>query len=195
VHDGLAQMIVAVQQHLQAFARQHPPDDQLGKESLKWNLDLIQQTVEEARRVIAGLRPTALDDFGLAAALRLQAESLRSEGWEIAYNERLGDERIPATLETALYRIAQEALTNVRKHADTMRVNLSIGRLGREVRLRVREDRERVGISGMQEDRAVGGNVPGVEPARDGDPDRGARTVGTLRRGRSGWITTQCRRV
>jgi len=166
VHDGLAQMIVAVQQHLQAYARQHPPDDQRGKESLKWNLDLIQQTVEETRRVIAGLRPTALDDFGLAAALRLKAENLRSEGWEIAYNERLGDERLPATLETALYRIAQEALTNVRKHADTMRVNLSIGRLGREVRLRVRDrgrgfsqtemggaggPGERVGISGMQE--------------------------------------------
>jgi PAS domain S-box-containing protein len=166
VHDGLAQMIVGVQQHLQAFARQHPPEDARGRESLAWNLSLIQQTVEEARRVIAGLRPTALDDFGLAVALRLQADTLRSEGWEIAYNERLGDERLSATLETALYRITQEALTNVRKHADTTHVSLSIGRLGQEVRLRVRDHGrgfgesemvraggpgERVGISGMQE--------------------------------------------
>jgi PAS domain S-box-containing protein len=166
VHDGLAQMIVAVQQHLQAFAKQHSPDDPRGRESLNWNLALIQQTVEEARRVIAGLRPTALDDFGLAAALRLLAENLRSEGLEIAYNEELGDERLSATLETALYRIVQEALTNVRKHADTTSVGLSIGRLGQEVRLRVRDrgrgfsetemvraggPGERVGISGMQE--------------------------------------------
>src|SRR5215204_2087556 len=129
VHDGLAQMIVAVQQHLQAFAKQYSPDDPRGRERLSWNLALIQQTVEEARRVIAGLRPTALDDFGLAAALRLQVETLRSEGWEITYNEKLGDERLSATLETALYRIVQEALTNVRKHANTTSVGLTISRL------------------------------------------------------------------
>jgi signal transduction histidine kinase len=174
VHDGLAQMIVAVQQHLQAFAKHHSPEDARGRESLAWNLALIQQTVEEARRVIAGLRPTALDDFGLAAALRLQAENLRSEGWEISYNEKLGGERLSATLETALYRIAQEALTNVRKHADTTHVSLSIGRLGREVRLRVRDRErgfsetemvraggpgERVGLSGMEERTALLGGA------------------------------------
>jgi PAS domain S-box-containing protein len=166
VHDGLAQMIVAVQQHLQAFAKQYPPASPQGRESLNFNLELVQHTVEEARRVIGGLRPTALDDFGLAAALRLEVEALRSEGWDISYVERLGDERLPPTLETALYRVTQEALTNVRKHADTTCVRLSLGRLGQEVRLRVRDcgkgfseaelDRaggpgERVGVSGMQE--------------------------------------------
>jgi PAS domain S-box-containing protein len=166
MHDGIAQIIVAVQQHLQAFAKRNPPDSVRGKESLAWNLSLIQQTVEEARRVIVGVRPTALDDFGLAAALRLQVETLRSEGWVITYDQKLGDERLSATLETALYRIAQEALTNVRKHANTTCVRLSIGRLGQEVRLRVRDcgkgfseiemvraggPGERVGISGMEE--------------------------------------------
>jgi signal transduction histidine kinase len=90
VHDGLAQMIVAVQQHLQAFVKQHPPASSQGRKSLNFSLELVQQTVEEARRVIGGLRPTALDDFGLAAALRLEVEALRSEGWEISYVERLG---------------------------------------------------------------------------------------------------------
>ena len=166
VHDGLAQMIVAVQQHLQAFSIQHPPESSQGRRSLDWNLDLIQQTVEEARRVIGGLRPTALDDFGLASALRLQVETLRSEGWEIGYEETLKDKRLPATHETALYRIAQEALTNVRKHADTTRVRIKLGQLGRNVRLSVRDrgkgfepasqtgrggPGERVGVSGMEE--------------------------------------------
>jgi PAS domain S-box-containing protein len=166
VHDGLAQMIVAVQQHLQAFAKQHPPDSVRGKESLEWNLALIQQTIEEARRVIGGLRPTALDDFGLATALRLEVETLRSEGWDISYVETLGDDRLPPTMETALYRVAQETLTNVRKHADTTSVRLSLGRLGQEIRLRVRDrgrgfsrtetvsgggPGKRVGIAGMEE--------------------------------------------
>jgi len=166
VHDGLAQMVVAIQQHLQAFAKQHPPDSPQGWESLEWTLELTQQTVREARRVIGGLRPTALDDFGLASALRLQVEALRSEGWEISYDEALGDERLPDPLETALYRVTQEALTNVRKHADTTRVRLKLGYLEREVRLRIRDwgrgfgagalaggdgPGERVGISGMEE--------------------------------------------
>ena len=70
VHDGLAQMIVAVQQHLQAFAKQYPPDSTEGRERLAWTLDLARQTVDETRRVIGGLRPTALDDYGLATAVR-----------------------------------------------------------------------------------------------------------------------------
>jgi len=166
VHDGLAQMIVAVQQHLQAFAKQYPPDSSQGRERLDWTLDLAQQTVEETRRVIGGLRPTAPDDFGLAAAVRLHVEALRTEGWDIDYDETLGDERLPAALETVLYRVAQEALTNVRKHADTTRVRLNLGCLERQVRLRVRDwgrgfetampvggdgPGERVGISGMAE--------------------------------------------
>jgi signal transduction histidine kinase len=166
VHDGLAQMMVAVQQHLQAFAKQHPPDSPQGQKKLDWTLELVQQTVEEARRVIAGLRPSALDDFGLATAIRLQVEALRSEGWKIDYEETLGDKRLPTIVETALYRVAQEALTNVRKHAGTRRACLKLGRLGQEVRLRVRDRGrgfreeaapasgglgERVGISGMRE--------------------------------------------
>ena len=166
VHDGLAQMIVAVQQHLQAFAKQYPPDSSQGRERLDWTLDLAQQTVEETRRVIGGLRPTAPDDFGLAAAVRLHVEALRTEGWDIDYDETLGDERLPAALETVLYRVAQEALTNVRKHADTTRVRLNLGGLERQVRLRVRDwgrgfetampvggdgPGERLGISGMAE--------------------------------------------
>ena len=166
VHDGLAQMIVATQQHLQAFAKQHPPTSPKGRESLDFSLELVQQTVEEARRVIGGLRPTALDDFGLAVALRLEVEALRAQGWDISYVERLRDQRLPPTLETALYRVTQEALTNVRKHADTTRVRLSLGRLGQDVRLRVRDrgrgfseaelnrpgaPGERVGVSGMEE--------------------------------------------
>ena len=176
VHDGLAQMIVAVQQHLQSFAKQHPPDSVRGKESLEWNLALIQQTIEEARRVIGGLRPTALDDFGLAVALRLQVETLRSEGWEITYDESLGGERLSATLETALYRIAQEALTNVRKHADTTRVRLSLGRLGPEIRLRIR-DRGR----GFSRTEMVGGGGPGERVGIAGMEERAALLGGTFR--------------
>ncbi len=85
VHDGLAQVAAAAHQHLQAYARQHPPSSPNSEQDLSFALGLVQQTVSEARRIIANLRPTALDDFGLAAAVGQEVEGLRNEGWQIDY--------------------------------------------------------------------------------------------------------------
>jgi PAS domain S-box-containing protein len=181
VHDGLAQLTAAAQQHLEAFAsRVHPRSPEARKE-LAQARELAQQTVREARRVIAGLRPTALDDFGLAAAIRLELDALRREGWDISYAEELGSHRLPSEIETALFRVAQEALRNVRKHADTQRVELCLGYRGQGVRLEVRDwgrgfqrvgpvgrdgPGERVGIPGMQERVALLGGKCAVHSRR-----------------------------
>src|SRR5215207_3687125 len=128
VHDGLAQVAAAAHQHLQAFAQYHPPQSHEGQEELTRVSELVRQTVGEARRIIANLRPTALDDFGLKSAVRLHLDALRAEGWRINYEESLGDERLPAATETAIFRVIQEALNNVGKHAGTKRVDLSLER-------------------------------------------------------------------
>jgi signal transduction histidine kinase len=128
VHDGLAQVAAAAHQHLQAFTQYHPPQSDEGREDLTRVSELVRQTVGEARRIIANLRPTALDDFGLKSAVRLHLDALRAEGWSIEYEETLGDERLPAATETAIFRVIQEALNNVGKHAGTDRVDLSLER-------------------------------------------------------------------
>ena len=165
VHDGLAQTAFAAQQLLENFAEKHPPASAPAAQELTRCLELIRQVVDESRAVIGQLRPTALDDLGPAYAIRSQVDALRSEGWEVDYEETLGDERLSAPVETALFRVAQEALTNVRKHAGTTRVRVRLGRVGREVRLRVRDwghglpetgdgyaaAGERIGLYGMQE--------------------------------------------
>jgi signal transduction histidine kinase len=166
VHDGLAQTAAAAHQLLQAFARHHTPGSTKGRKNLERALELVQQTVGEARQVIADLRPTALDDFGLATAIRQQVERLGGDGRRIEYEETLGDERLPAAVETALYRVAQEALTNVQKHASSARTRVTLQRRDGCVRLQVRDwgegfrpdevtngggPGERVGLSSMQE--------------------------------------------
>jgi PAS domain S-box-containing protein len=166
VHDGLAQTAAGAHQLLQAFARQHPPDSEKGRKDLARALQLVQQTVGEARYVIADLRPTALDDFGLAAAVRLQVEKISSEGSQVDYEEALGNERLPPEVETALFRVAQEALTNVHKHAPSARVRITLRRPNDSVRLQVRDwgpgfnpekitdgggPGERLGLSSMRE--------------------------------------------
>ncbi len=85
VHDGPTQVAVATHQHLQNFAYKHPPGSVVGEGELDRALALAQRTVKETRRIIEGLRPAVLDDFGLAAAIKLQIEELAKEGWEIYY--------------------------------------------------------------------------------------------------------------
>ena len=166
IHDGLAQVAASAHQHLQTFADLHVPESQRERADLDRTVDLVQRTVREARRLIAGLRPTVLDDFGLATAIRLEVEVLRGEGWQVTYDEDLGDQRLPSQIETALYRVAQEALTNVRKHAGRARVAVMLERDEDSIRLQVRDwgrgfdeagrkaragPGERVGLLSMQE--------------------------------------------
>jgi signal transduction histidine kinase len=139
LHDGLAQVAASAHQHLQAFASHYRPRSPQARQELDRALELAQLSVREARRLIAGLRPTALDDFGLATALRLQVETQRNEGWTIIYDETLGSERLPPTIETTLFGVAQEALTNARKHASTTRARLALERHSSTVRLEVQD--------------------------------------------------------
>lgn len=168
IHDGLTQVATAAHQRLQAFARKYSPGSAVRAGELDRTLELAQLTVKEARKVIEGLRPTALDDFGLAVAIRQRVEEFEnSEGLKVFYAETLGDERLPEEVETALYRVAQEALNNVNKHARTDEAHVTLARLPGKVRLKV-EDRglgftpeeslrrgvgpgERVGLSSMRE--------------------------------------------
>jgi signal transduction histidine kinase len=175
VHDGLAQVASAAHQHLQAFARRYPPGAEKGRRDLERILRLVRGTVSDARRIIANLRPTVLDDLGLAAAISLEVERLREEGYQVDYEEELGEERLPDAVEIALFRVAQEALTNMRKHAQTQQVRIELRRWEQEARLEVRDygrgfdpsaqplesgPGERVGLVGMQERvSALGGTL------------------------------------
>jgi PAS domain S-box-containing protein len=167
VHDGLAQVAVAAHQNLQAFARRHTPEAEKGRRELDRILGQVRATVSDARRVIANLRPTALDDLGLGAAISLEIEHLSEEGYHVDYKEHLGEERLPGEMEITLFRVTQEALTNVRKHAGTQWVSIELRRRDGEVYLEVRDSGrgfdpavletlgggpgERVGFAGMRE--------------------------------------------
>jgi PAS domain S-box-containing protein len=139
VHDGFTQMAAAAYRRLQTFMEHRPPEAAQDREELEDAIALVRQTIGEARRIIANLRPPTLDDFGVATAIRMQTEELRSEGFDASYEETLGGERLSAPLETALFRVVQEALANVRKHAQTDRMRVTLGRDDGCVRLEVRD--------------------------------------------------------
>jgi signal transduction histidine kinase len=115
----------------------------------------IVKTLQSVRRLAVELRPKALDDFGLVPALERLADAFGGEsGIAIDVEANLDETRLPPEVETALYRIAQEALTNVAKHADAEHVSLIVTRRDGSVTVVVEDDGRGFG--------AVGGEAGGL---------------------------------
>ena len=103
--------------------------------------ELVVTTLQDVRRLAVELRPKALDDFGLVAALeRLASNFSEQTGIVVEVSARLGTTRLVPEVETALYRIVQEALTNVAKHAQAERVSVVLNRSARSVTVVIEDD-------------------------------------------------------
>jgi two-component system sensor histidine kinase DegS len=100
----------------------------------------IDKSLKELRRVLTGLRPPALDELGLNHALRQSLEELKVEGINCRFSEVGTSYRLPSTVEIAVYRAVQEALTNIRKHADATKVNVRMQFQSDKFQVEVRDD-------------------------------------------------------
>ncbi len=129
LHDGLTQYVMAAHLHInlsqRAFEASNP---EKAVREQKQGLEYLGEAVVESRRLVNGLRALALDDLGLSGALELLlSEEKNRAGWiqaELVHN--IAGQRFDQAAETTIYRIAQEALTNIRKHAHTENVRLSL---------------------------------------------------------------------
>ena len=102
---------------------------------------LAETTLEEVRKLIYDLRPTILDDLGLAAALRWYVRyQLEPRGLTVDLKLELGEARLDPLVETAAFRIAQEALWNVVKHAAATRVEVALALTDGQLQLRVKDN-------------------------------------------------------
>jgi signal transduction histidine kinase len=123
--------------------------------------ELVVATLQDVRRLAVELRPKALDDFGLVPALERLVDSFREQtGMQAELEARVGPERLPGDVETTLYRITQEALTNIVKHAQARRVSIVLTRRDSLVTAVIEDDGrgfeatgdgERLGLLGMRE--------------------------------------------
>jgi signal transduction histidine kinase len=103
--------------------------------------ELVVTTLQDVRRLAVELRPKALDDYGLVPAIERLVETFSEHtGIEVDLAPRLGAERLPSDVETTLYRITQEALTNVVKHAHARHVSIVLTRRDGSVSAVIEDD-------------------------------------------------------
>jgi len=115
--------------------------------------ELVVTTLQDVRRLAVELRPKALDDFGLVPALERLVETFQEQtGIEVIMEPQLGRERLPSETETALYRIIQEALTNVVKHAQASRVSIVLSRRANTVTAVFEDDGRGFAVDDTRED-------------------------------------------
>jgi PAS domain S-box-containing protein len=180
LHDEAGQLLASVHIGLAEIARDLPHHAAQRLEKVRRLLDRIE---EQLRHLSHELRPTILDDLGLRPALEFLADGVsRRSGLKIVVEGEL-TKRLSAPIETTLYRIVQEALTNVMKHAHATHVSITFRVEGRRLRCAIRDDGvgfdvatvlsrpglRGLGLTGIQERlNAVGGILQIVATPRSG---------------------------
>jgi signal transduction histidine kinase len=165
LHDGLTQLIISANMHLNTLnALIGSRLDSEATQELDVGRTLVKQSIDEARKVIAELRPTVIEDFGLKEGLhRYVADICESNKWSHEIIVNFEDMEIPPAVQAALFRIVQEAMTNIRKHALTSRVRVMLQVQDESLFLRVQDwgqgfdpsafadDMSHLGLVSMQE--------------------------------------------
>ncbi|MGH9443496.1 MAG: MEDS domain-containing protein [Thermoanaerobaculia bacterium] len=158
LHDELGQVLTAVKLSLQSLQRTY---EEIEMGSLREAIESVDQALARVRELALDLRPSVLDDFGLAAALRWYADRFARES-RLDVRLNTGDlPRLLPDLETACFRVAQAALINVVTHAKARHVWIDVRVSGDRLELRVRDDGSGFDVASALQ-RAMAGNSMGL---------------------------------
>ena len=157
LHDELGQTLTAVKANLSAL--RGPAGEEARLADCR---RLVEQAIRDVREMSQLLRPTILDDFGLEAALQSLCDSFSVRtGIAAKFSSNFSGQRLRDETETHLFRIAQEALTNVARHSKATEVSISLDRKGDEVTLKIQDNGSGFELDGQ---RSAGGlGLAGME--------------------------------
>ena len=138
LHDDTIQAVIALKQRVQLA--QKSAKDQATRKSLSELETLAEQTIENLRRLTRALRPIYLEDLGLATALEMLVnETSQANHLDAKFQPSGKERRLSREVELALYRIAQEALNNIVRHAHAKHANVQLA-FNKEIKLEVMDD-------------------------------------------------------
>jgi len=172
LHDQLGQSLVALSLSLQLMKGELSPE---GSAHVPESMKTIEKMIEQVRTIAFELRPSMLDEFGLAGALQLLvARHAERSGVRGTFTATPTDARAPAEIETACFRIAQEALSNVARHAHARHVEVTLTAHDADLELALKDDgvgfdiarpRTGLGLLGMRERAELAGGQLDIESA------------------------------
>jgi PAS domain S-box-containing protein len=176
IHDGPVQYVTGALMRLEALREAE-------YEEFEPVLILLRRTIEELRRMISGLRPPVLDELGPVAAIEHLINDCQRDDLRVTFVHDVETARLDSLVESALFRIAQEALTNVIRHSRCNRARVELTQADGRLRLTVRDwgvgflpDREReqtFGLEGIRERARLLGGQASIES----QPDAGTLVV------------------
>jgi two-component system CheB/CheR fusion protein len=184
LHDEVVQTLVGINVELSALAKGAPPGVRGLKEKIAHTQRLVENSVNAVHRFARELRPAVLDDLGLIPALHAHSKNLAArKKISIQITAFRGVEALDAAARTVLFRVAQEALTNVVRHAHATQISLNISKLPRAIQMEINDNgrsfqvekvllaknQKRLGLIGMKERIEMIGGTLVIESA----PGRG----------------------
>ena len=173
LHDETGQALTSILLGLKAIGGAETKEDaQRAEADVR---GLVVQALQDVRALAVELRPSALDDFGLGPAVERLAQTFGERSGISTTVETHLDDRLPPELETTLYRVVQEALSNVVKHAGAERVSIVLAQRGSGVAATIDDDGQgfdeslirpdALGLTGMRERLALVGGTLEIESA------------------------------
>ncbi|MDU8911278.1 cache domain-containing protein [Aestuariicoccus sp. MJ-SS9] len=179
LHDGISQILVGVKYALDIARRRVAQGDARAEDTLEKGVENLGQAIQEVRRISRDLRPGVLDDLGLGPALKSLTDDFRARtGIETRFDTVVFRNRLDQDAKIALYRIAQEALTNVERHSGATEVQIDVRghRTGATLRISdngrglnaTDKDSHGIGLRNMQERMEQLGGVLRVLSSRSG---------------------------
>ena len=180
LHDEIAQTLTGINVHLATLRTEATVNTKGLKKKISRTQRLVEKSVNIVHRFARELRPTVLDDLGLIPALHsFMKDFTKRTGIHIRFTASAGLEQLDSAKRTVLYRVAQEALTNVAQHAQASRVEVSIQKLRDAIRMEIKDNgksfevervlfakrNKRLGLLGMRERVEMVGGSFAVESA------------------------------
>jgi PAS domain S-box-containing protein len=185
LHDGVVQLMTGALMRLEAYRGK--PTEARQNDELQTAIDLVREAIEEARRMIGGLRPPAIDERGIVGAIEYLADPAnRDDNLRVEFVHGVQFNRLNALQESTIFRIVQEALHNAARHSGSSRARVTLEQQGDVLSLEIRDwgkgfdsqtrSLRRFGLRGIEERSRLLGGTARIESA----PDQGTAVRVTL---------------
>jgi len=164
IHDELGQQLTGLKMDISWISKKiNPHEDAQVKQKLKGTLELLDETIKTVRKIATDLRPSILDDLGLIAAIEWHSQEFEKRtGVAIKFESDMTDFNFSPAISIGLFRICQESLTNVARHAAAKNILITLKQKDNQIQLAIKDDgkgfdvnkighKKTLGLLGMKE--------------------------------------------